>query len=279
MSGNWHASDRQNRNRHPDVLKDVGENESSDSDDEQKSELIAGTESNEEAGQQEQGESAEQKHAADKSPLFADGGKNVIVVHRGSGQKTELDLRIGRFEPFAGPAAGANRDERLIDCPGRTLAIDVGIDECSDPFLLVRLKSEIDRDRNKSDHDQNDANQITHRNSADEKQRHQDRSPDDALAQIRLHQNEQTGRTDDRAAQRQTQHRMHLPELAEKKRQHHDPGDDGELRGLEIHRTEMEPAARAVNLLPMNLVRIKKTDRRDTSAARPSGPSGNRSGS
>jgi hypothetical protein len=55
----WNASDRQNRNRHPDVLKDVGENESSDSNDEQKSELITGTESNEEAGQQEQGESAE----------------------------------------------------------------------------------------------------------------------------------------------------------------------------------------------------------------------------
>ena len=55
----WNASDRQNRNRHPDVLKDVGENESSDSNDEQKSDLITGTESNEEAGQQEQGESAE----------------------------------------------------------------------------------------------------------------------------------------------------------------------------------------------------------------------------
>jgi hypothetical protein len=55
----WNAGDWQNRNRHPDVLKDVGENESSDSNDEQKSELITGTESNEEAGQQEQGESAE----------------------------------------------------------------------------------------------------------------------------------------------------------------------------------------------------------------------------
>src|SRR5207248_7375886 len=116
-----------------------------------------------------------------------------------------------------GTAAGANGNERLIDCPGRTLAIDVGIDECSDPFLLVRLKSEIDRDGNKSDHDQSDANEITHRNSADKKQRHQDRSPDDALAQVRLHQNEQTGRAHDRAAQGQTEHWMHLLELAEKK--------------------------------------------------------------
>ena len=54
-----HARDRQNRNRHPDVLKDVGENESNDSNDEQESELITGTESNEEAGHQEQSESAE----------------------------------------------------------------------------------------------------------------------------------------------------------------------------------------------------------------------------
>src|SRR5947208_16535552 len=54
----WNASDRQNRNRHPDVMKDVGENESSDSNDEQKSESITDTDSNEETGQQEQGESA-----------------------------------------------------------------------------------------------------------------------------------------------------------------------------------------------------------------------------
>src|SRR5207249_7039176 len=49
--------------------------------------------------------------------------------------------------------------------------------------------------------------------------------------------------------QRQTQHGMHLPELAEKKRQHHDAGDDSELRGLEVYRTEMEPAARAIYFL------------------------------
>src|SRR5437773_10461432 len=81
------ASDRQNRNRHPDVLKDVGENKSSDSNDEQQSALITGTERNEEAGHQEEGESPEQKHSPDKSPLFADGGENVIVVHGRSGKK------------------------------------------------------------------------------------------------------------------------------------------------------------------------------------------------
>src|SRR5207237_6433780 len=119
-NGDW-----QNRDRHPDVLKDVGENESGDSDDEQQSELITGTKSNEEAGQQEQGESTEQKHSPDKSPLLADGGENVIVVHGRSGQETELDLGIRRVEPFPGPAAGANGDERLIDGPARTLAIDI----------------------------------------------------------------------------------------------------------------------------------------------------------
>ena len=114
----WNASDRQNRNRHANVLKDVRENESGDSDDEQQSELVTGTERDEETGQQKQGESAQEKHPADKTPLFADGGENVIVVHRGSGKKTELDLRIGRFEAFAGPAAGADGDKRLIDRPG-----------------------------------------------------------------------------------------------------------------------------------------------------------------
>ena len=61
------------------------------------------------------------KHAADESPLLADGGENVVVVHGGGGKKTELDLGVRRLESFARPTAGADRNERLIDRPGGAL--------------------------------------------------------------------------------------------------------------------------------------------------------------
>ena len=89
----------------------MGENESSDADDEQETELIGGAESDKKTGQEEEGEGAEQKHSADKSPLFADGGENVIIMHSGSGKKPELDLRIRRLESFSGPTARADRDK------------------------------------------------------------------------------------------------------------------------------------------------------------------------
>ena len=44
------------------------------------------------------------------------------------------------------------------------------------------------------------------------------------------------------------QHRMQFAKcLAEKEREHHDPGDDGELCRLKIDRTDMKPTAGAVN--------------------------------
>jgi len=45
------AGDRQNGNRHPDVLEDVGENERRDSDHKEQTELVPGNECNEKTGQ------------------------------------------------------------------------------------------------------------------------------------------------------------------------------------------------------------------------------------
>ena len=146
-----HAGDRQQRNRHSDVLEDVRENERSDPDDEQQSELIAGKKSDEQTGQQQKRESADQKHPADESPLLADGGENVVVMNGRRRQKTELDLRVRRLEPFAGPAAGTDRNERLIDRPGRALLVDIGMNERRDALLLIRLQAKIYRDRNDGD--------------------------------------------------------------------------------------------------------------------------------
>ena len=84
----------------------------------------------------------------------------------------------------------------------------------SDPLLLIWLKAEIDRDRNKSDCDENDANQIAQRQSADEPQREEHRNPNDDLAQVGLHQDEQAGRTGNRSREQQPQHRMHLAKLS-----------------------------------------------------------------
>ena len=101
-----------------------------------------------------------------------------------------------------------------------------------------------------------------------------------AFAQVRLHQDEKTRRSDDRAAKQQPQHGMHFAELAQKQGEHHDSGDDGELRGLKIDRPEMQPAARSVNLRADKFGQNQKDRcRPDTSAARPSGSSDNRSGS
>ena len=97
-------------------------------------------------------------------------------------------------------------------------------------------------------HDQDNADRDNAPEPADEKHRQQNRPPDDAFAQIGLHQNEKARRADDGAAQKQPQHRMHLPKLTQEKRQHHDARDHRELRRLEIDRPEMEPAARAVDL-------------------------------
>ena len=59
------------------------------------------------------------KRAPNKTPLFANRRENVVVVHRGGGKKAQLDLRVRRLKTFAGPAAGTDRNERLIDRPGR----------------------------------------------------------------------------------------------------------------------------------------------------------------
>ena len=100
-----HTGNGQHRDRHPDVLEDMGENERGDPDDQKQSKLIAGKKSDKETRHQQQGECANQKHSADKSPLLADGGENVVVVHGSGGQKSELDLRVWRFESFARPTA------------------------------------------------------------------------------------------------------------------------------------------------------------------------------
>jgi hypothetical protein len=96
--------------------------------------LIARKEGDEETGEQSK-RTRRSGNAADEAPLLADGGKDVVVVHRGRGQKSQFDLRIRRLETFARPAAGTDRDQRLIDRPGRALLVDVGIDERGDPLL------------------------------------------------------------------------------------------------------------------------------------------------
>ena len=55
------------------------------------------------------------------------------------------------------------------------------------------------------------------------------------------------------------EHRMHLAELAQEKREHHDPGNDRQLRRLKIDRPKVEPAARSVDFCPDESVRIRKT--------------------
>ena len=117
----------------------MSENERGHSNDQEQPQLITCKKSYEKTRQQEQGERASEKHSSDKSPLLADGGENVIIVHRGRWEKAQLDLRVWRLKSFSRPTARANSNERLIDCPGRPLFVDIGVGEGRDSLLLVRL--------------------------------------------------------------------------------------------------------------------------------------------
>ena len=130
--------------------------------------MIARKKSNEQTREKKQGERADEKHSSDKSPLLTDRGEYVVVVHSRRGQKAKLDLGIWRFESFSRPSARPNCNERLIDRPSCTLFVDIGVCKGSDPLLLVRFQTQVDRDRNKSDADKNDANQIAQGKARDE---------------------------------------------------------------------------------------------------------------
>src|SRR6266487_171797 len=133
------TGDRQHRDCHPDVLKNVRKDEGGDADNKQQAELIAREKCNEETGEQKQGKRPNEQYATEKSPLLANGGKNIIVMDGGGRQKAEFDLSVRRFKSFAGPSARSDGDERLVDCPGRALFINIWIDERRDPLLLIRF--------------------------------------------------------------------------------------------------------------------------------------------
>ena len=200
-------------------------------------------------------------------------------MHGGGGKKAEFDLRVRRLKAFARPAAGADGDERLIDRPGRALLIDIRVNKCGDPFLLIRLSARDYASGMKATHNEQDADQIAQRNSAHEKQRQQDRPPNNALPQIRLHQNQKTRRADNRTAKQQPKHGMHLAELAQEQSEHHDTGDNRQLRGLKINRSQMKPAARAINFRAHEFGQNQKAQASQIHRRRPSESSDNQSGS
>src|SRR5437763_15847287 len=99
----WHTGDWQHCDCHSYVLKDVGEDKRSDADDEKKTQLVSCEKRDEKTRHQEQGKGTDKDYSADESPLLADSRENVVIMHRCRRQKPELDLGIGRFEPFSGP--------------------------------------------------------------------------------------------------------------------------------------------------------------------------------
>src|SRR6185295_14747019 len=107
----WHAGNRQNGNRHSNVLEDVSENEGAYSNDEQQPKQVARFPGNEKTRHQEKGKGAKKCEPPDESPLLSNRRKDVVVMHRGRWEKAEFDLGVGRFESFARPTPGANRDQ------------------------------------------------------------------------------------------------------------------------------------------------------------------------
>src|SRR5207244_1890468 len=100
-----HTGDRQNGDGHADILENVRENERGYPDHEKQTKLVARKKCDEQTSQQEQGERADGKDAANKTPLFADRREDVVVVHSSGWQEPEFDLRVRRFETFACPPA------------------------------------------------------------------------------------------------------------------------------------------------------------------------------
>src|SRR5215472_125748 len=101
----WDTGDWKHGNRHSHVLEYVSEDKRRDPDHEKHPQLVAGEKSNKKTSHQQQGKRSYESDPADKTPLLADSRKNVIVMHRRGGQKTELDLRVGRLESLSRPTA------------------------------------------------------------------------------------------------------------------------------------------------------------------------------
>src|SRR5437773_5281586 len=118
----------------------------------------------------------------------------------------------------------------------------------------------MDRDRNEGDTDQNDANEITQRQSGDEQHSQQNRHPNYDFAQIRLEKNEEAWRSGDGATEQQSQHWMHVAKLTQEQCKHHDASNDGQLRWLKIDRPKVQPTARAVNLRSHHLGQNEKDE-------------------
>src|ERR1700730_19257166 len=105
-------------------------------------------------------------------------------MHGGSGKKPQLNLSIRRFEPFPCPATRTNRDQGLVDRPGRSLFIDFRIQKRSNALLLVRFESEINRKRHHDRRDQDDADQVAQWQTPDEKQSEYYSRPDNGFSPI-----------------------------------------------------------------------------------------------
>src|SRR5947209_19715688 len=107
----------------------MGENKRANSYDQKQAKLIPRKKGDEETGQKQEREGPDQEHSANESPLLADGGENVVVMHRRRREEAQFDLGVRRLEAFAGPAARTDRDQRLVDRPRRPLLVDLRMDE------------------------------------------------------------------------------------------------------------------------------------------------------
>src|SRR5260370_17599061 len=95
----------------------MGENERRDSDYEKQAKLVTSEKRHKKTSQEQQGKRADEKYSTDKTPLLADGRKNVVVVDRGRGQEPQLNLGIRRFKTLSGPTTTSYGDEELVTPP------------------------------------------------------------------------------------------------------------------------------------------------------------------
>ncbi len=199
--------------------------------------------------EQQQREDRNQNRAAHEPVLLAEHGEDKVVVDDRARQEAQLVERVRRLEPLPGESARSNGDERLVDGPAGILGIAAGVEEREDTVLLISLQAKVHDERHHGDAKQDEADKIALRDATDEEHAKHHRDPDQRGAEVRLDQNQDPRRADDRAARDQPKERMQVLELAEEQRQDQDAGQQGQLRGLEVHELQIQPASRSVTLL------------------------------
>ena len=179
---------------HPDILIDVGKNETYHPDDDEASHHVAAIKRHVDTLQQQQHESPEHEQAPPESVLLCQYGENE-VVDGGVGRDEAFVIdRVWILEAFATPAATADRKKVVVGAVGLIQNVHLipleHVNLHGDSLFLVIFQPEEKGERQKHRYGQNDDDEVAKWNVADQNHRTVDRHPDDGGAEVALIEHE-----------------------------------------------------------------------------------------